>query len=107
MVITHETDGSVQIRIVDNGPGISDDQNDSIFGKTEKGLERPGTDLGRYLPRSVVERYGGNVWFEDRLEGTSSEEASSNEGVDSEDEVISGAVFVAELPMADSHSSEQ
>ena len=73
--------GTVQVCIADNGPGISDEQKDRIFGKGEHGLESPGTGIGLYLVRTLVDRYGGDVWVEDR-EPT-------------------GSVFVVELELAD------
>lgn len=55
----------LRVRIADNGPGVSDEQKDEIFGKGEKGLESAGTGLGLYLVKSLVESYGGDVWVED------------------------------------------
>jgi two-component system OmpR family sensor kinase len=60
-----ETDGAVEVRVADNGPGIPEDQRDDIFGKGEKGLDSPGAGIGLYLVRSLVEIYGGDVWIED------------------------------------------
>lgn len=74
-------DGTVRVTIADNGPGIPDDQKETIFGKGEKGLDSPGTGIGLYLVRTLVERYGGDVWVEDN---------------DPE-----GAVFVVQLPVAE------
>jgi signal transduction histidine kinase len=73
-----EADGTVEVRIADNGPGISDDQKDEIFGKGEKGLESSGAGIGLYLVESLVDTYGGEVRVEDN---------------DPE-----GAVFVVSLP---------
>jgi PAS domain S-box-containing protein len=71
----------VEIRIADNGPGIPDDQKPTVFGKGEKGLESEGTGIGTYLVKTLVSRYGGDVWIED------------NEP--------EGAVFVVSLPAAE------
>jgi PAS domain S-box-containing protein len=75
-----EGDGTVAVRIADNGPGVPDDQKEVIFGKGEKGLDSHGTGIGLYLVRTLVETYGGDVWVED------------NES--------EGAVFTVELPKA-------
>ncbi len=75
------TNGSVQVTIADNGPGIPDDQKEDIFGKGEKGLESAGTGIGLYLVKSLTELYGGTVWVEDNDPA--------------------GSVFVVELPIAD------
>lgn len=73
--------GTVQVQIADNGPGIPDSQKEDVFGKGEKGLDSPGTGLGLYLVKTLVENYGGTVWIEDN---------------DPE-----GAVFIVELPVAE------
>ena len=69
------------VRIADNGPGVPDDQKEEVFGKGGKGLDSSGTGLGLYLVQHLVTHYGGEVWVEDN---------------DPE-----GAVFVVELPLAD------
>ena len=71
-------DGVVRVRVTDNGPGIPSDQKEQIFEKNEKGLNSEGTGLGLYLVRTLVDRYGGDVWAED------------NEP--------EGSVFIVELP---------
>ncbi len=73
--------GTVIVRVADNGPGIPDDQKEAIFGKGEKGMDSPGTGIGLYLVRTLVEQYGGDVWVENREPR--------------------GAVFLVRLPMAE------
>jgi PAS domain S-box-containing protein len=80
-VTAEEADTSVRVRIADNGPGVPDSRKDEIFARGEKGLESAGSGLGLYLVKTLVDRYGGDVWVED-----------------AEPE---GAVFVVELPIAD------
>ncbi|MFC7326002.1 ATP-binding protein [Halorubrum rutilum] len=70
----------VEVRIADNGPGISDDHKDTVFGKGERGLGSPGTGIGLYLVDTLVTEYGGIIWVED------------NEPT--------GTVFVVQLPLA-------
>jgi PAS domain S-box-containing protein len=55
----------VEVRIADNGPGVPDEQKDSIFGKGEKGLDSPGTGIGLYLVQALIDQYDGRVWVED------------------------------------------
>jgi PAS domain S-box-containing protein len=74
-------DGTVAVRVADNGPGIPDDRKDAIFEDGEKGLDSEGTGLGLYLVETLVDRYGGDVRVED------------NEP--------EGSVFVVELPVVD------
>ncbi len=53
------------VSIADNGPGISEESKDEIFGIGEKGLESTGTGVGLYLVRTLVQKYDGKVWIED------------------------------------------
>lgn len=76
--------GSIEVRIADNGPGVSDPEKETVFGKGTKGLKSGGTGVGLYLVETLVDRYGGDVWVRD------------NEP--------EGAVFVVELPIADGES---
>ncbi|TYT62529.1 ATP-binding protein [Natrialba swarupiae] len=82
---------SVLVSVADDGPGISDRQKREVFGRGKKGLESPGTGVGLYLVRTLVEGYGGDVWIED------------NEP--------RGSVFVVRLPIDEesvtSHSTER
>lgn len=72
---------TVRVSIADNGPGIPDERKDEIFGQGSKGLDSPGTGVGLYLVRTLVEQFGGRVWVEDN---------------DPE-----GSVFHVELPLVD------
>ncbi|WP_050032221.1 sensor histidine kinase [Halorubrum halophilum] len=74
-------DDDVDVRIADNGPGISDDKKEFVFGKGERGLGSPGTGIGLYLVQTLVTQYGGEIRIED------------NEPT--------GTVFVVELPRAE------
>lgn len=88
-----EHEESVQVRIADNGPGVPDDQQEKIFGKGEKGLESEGTGIGLYLVHTLVDRYGGDIWVENRAEQPSPVGSWSSGDGDPE-----GAVFIVELP---------
>jgi len=74
-------DDEVEVRIADNGPGISDDHKDTVFGKGERGLGSPGTGIGLYLVDTLVTEYGGEIWVEDNDP--------------------TGAIFVVRLPLAE------
>ncbi|MFC6864499.1 PAS domain S-box protein [Halomicroarcula sp. GCM10025817] len=77
-------DGTVTVRVADNGPGIDPSRRETIFSKGEKGLGSRGSGLGLYLVQTLVEGYGGEVWVEDGDHD--------------------GAVFVVELPTEDGGS---
>ena len=55
------TDDEVVVRIADDGPGIPDEQKDTIFQRGEKGVDSSGTGIGLYLVQTLVEQYGGTV----------------------------------------------
>ncbi|MFW6383861.1 MAG: PAS domain S-box protein [Halodesulfurarchaeum sp.] len=63
--ISRESD-TVQVCVADNGPGVPDTEKERIFGKGELGLESRGTGIGLHLVATLLDRYGGDVWVEDR-----------------------------------------
>ncbi|MFC6990216.1 sensor histidine kinase [Haloplanus sp. GCM10025708] len=65
---------TVRVDVADDGPGVADDRKEEIF-RTKTHTER---GFGLYLVRTLITRYGGEVWVED------------NEP--------RGSVFVVELP---------
>ncbi|RLM47635.1 PAS domain-containing protein [Haloarcula sp. Atlit-47R] len=75
--------GAVTLRIADNGPGIDDDQKTAIFEEAVTSESSGSVGFGLYFVRVMLDRYGGDVWFEDRADGNR------------------GAVAVVELPTAD------
>ena len=93
MVSVTEQEDNLQVRIADNGPGVPDDRKEEIFGKGEKGLESDGTGIGLYLVHTLVDRYGGDIWVEDRGKRHATESQEGNG-----DGTPDGAVFVVELP---------
>ena len=85
-ISAHVNDGSVRIRVADNGPGIPEDQRDQIFDSDEKGLDSTGTGMGLYLVTNLVDMYDGSVWIENNDPR--------------------GAVFVVELPTIGSSNGD-
>jgi len=74
-------EGSVVVRVADNGPGVSDDRKEAVFGRGETALGNAGTGLGLYLVDTLVDSYGGSVRVEDNDP--------------------TGAAFVVELPLVE------
>lgn len=61
---------AVLVSVEDTGPGIPDDMKETIFTRFRKGTnKRSGKGLGLYIVRSLVEKYGGRVWADDRVPG--------------------------------------
>jgi len=89
-VRVEQDDDTVCLLVIDNGPGVPDDQKEQIFGKGERGLQSDGTGIGLYLVNQLVQSYGGDVWVEDSEQQNSPGQTGTN-GSD-------GAVFIIELP---------
>ena len=71
-------DQKVAVSIIDNGPGIPPHQRRKVFGRFIRlgnELERstPGTGLGLYLVRNVVNAVGGVIRVQDREGGSGTE----------------------------------
>ena len=66
----------ISVRITDRGSGIPDDLKDKVFSREFKKLYRPersavqkarGAGMGLSLVKSLVDRYGGKIWVENRV----------------------------------------
>jgi signal transduction histidine kinase len=94
-VTTERTGSYVDLRVADNGPGVSDEVKDTIFRRDETGLHEDGTGsgFGLFFVSAMLDDFGGDVWVEDRetwvLDG---EEPWTEEG---------GAVFVLRFRQPD------
>lgn len=66
-----EPGGRVVVRVADRGLGIPDDAHDWIFEPFRRahGGDVPGTGLGLSTCRRIVERHGGRIRAESRLDG--------------------------------------
>jgi K+-sensing histidine kinase KdpD len=74
---------TVRLHIADNGPGVEDGMKESIFEEAVTSETSGSVGFGLYFVRVMIDRYGGDVWFEDREDGER------------------GAVVVVELDRAD------
>jgi len=81
--VTADVDGAtVTLRIADNGPGVADGMKEAIFEEAVTSETSGSVGFGLYFVRVMIDRYGGDVRFEDREDGQQ------------------GAVAVLELPIA-------
>ncbi|HEV2755600.1 MAG TPA: GAF domain-containing protein [Actinomycetota bacterium] len=61
-------EGMVEVSVVDEGIGISDQDRDRIFSKfsmlPKPGWVKKGTGLGLFITKGIVEAHGGRIWVE-------------------------------------------
>ncbi len=74
MAVRHKKDSNdVQISIHNNGIGINKDTQNNIFNKFFRATdaiktENPGSGLGLFTAKSIIEKHTGKIWFESNLE---------------------------------------
>jgi PAS domain S-box-containing protein len=69
-VVAEELEDSWKIGIIDRGRGVPDTMKELIFNRFEKiGDGVRGSGIGLYLVKTLVDKYGGRVWVEDRVKG--------------------------------------
>jgi signal transduction histidine kinase len=72
-----EQDGNVLVSVEDTGPGVPDEVKQRLFARFERGTARgSGQGLGLFIVRTLVTRYGGRAWVEDRIPGHPEEGAA-------------------------------
>ncbi|MCK9297388.1 MAG: ATP-binding protein [Methanoculleus sp.] len=70
-------DETVGVSVEDTGPGVPDAVKPILFTRFARGTStRSGKGLGLYITRTLIERYGGRVWVEDRVPGRPEEGAA-------------------------------
>ena len=58
-------DAAVRVSVIDQGHGITDEEKQRVFMRLSRlEGEAPGTGLGLYIARSMVEAQGGRIWVE-------------------------------------------
>ncbi len=65
-------DGEIEVRVLDQGPGIPPGELDRIFEKfyrIEPDRRLPGTGLGLPICRAILAAHGGRIWAENRPSG--------------------------------------
>ncbi len=72
-----QVNGMIQIKVQDNGLGMTSEDQEKLFSKffrsaDDKVREAPGTGLGLSITKNLIELQGGKVWFESEFrKGTS------------------------------------
>lgn len=60
-------DSTVELRVVDHGPGVPENQREQVFSqfyRLDSAGRRGGTGLGLAICRGLVEAMGGRIWVE-------------------------------------------
>jgi signal transduction histidine kinase len=60
----HRAEGGIEILVRDHGEGVPPAETEQIFGKSYRGSNagsHPGSGLGLYMARAVVEVHGGTI----------------------------------------------
>jgi len=75
ITISHESNGKeLTTHVTDQGYGISDKNQSKVFSRffrAEETASQPGTGLGLFIVKQIVEKMGGKIWFKSKLgEGT-------------------------------------
>jgi PAS domain S-box-containing protein len=74
VVEAHDTGEAVELSVTDTGPGVPPALVPTLFTRlgTQSSAERPGTGIGLFLVRGLVEAMGGRVSYEPGPGGTGS-----------------------------------
>ncbi|WP_301662875.1 PAS domain S-box protein [Methanoculleus frigidifontis] len=76
-VRVEEQDGEVLVSVEDTGPGVPDEVKGKLFRRFERGrAQGSGQGLGLFIVRTLVTRYGGKAWVDDRVRGRPEEGAA-------------------------------
>lgn len=96
--VSTETMGEwVQVRIADNGPGLSEEMQTQVFQR-EMATSETAHGFGLYFVSVMMDLYNGNVWFENRTGQQSPAERA--------DEFSSGTEVVLEFRLVDEPLAE-
>jgi len=72
-ISANQTDGTITVRIRDQGSGIPQDELESIFERFYRGSRArdsvPGTGLGLSVARDIINAHQGRLWAENLPEG--------------------------------------
>ena len=60
-VVARRHDGSVEVSVTDEGPGLSPDLRETLFDRFVKSPESPGSGLGLAIAKAIVEAHGGTI----------------------------------------------
>jgi len=91
-ISAHQIADRVQIRIADNGPGMTDEMKETVFERNV-GTSQTSHGFGLYFVSVMMNLYGGTVWIEDNKLG--------------QDDDQRGAVAILEFQQAETQHTSQ
>jgi signal transduction histidine kinase len=72
-IVSTRDDSQVQVRILDQGPGLADTDRDRVFERFFRGRDESeagqGLGIGLSIARDIVERHDGTITLDNRSEG--------------------------------------
>jgi len=92
LVHARQREDRIEVRIADNGPGIPEEMEETVFEKSVTSERSGSIGFGLYFVGVMMDVYGGEAWFEDRAETP----VDSSPATDSS----RGAVAVLSFPTA-------
>ncbi|MFW9990769.1 MAG: MASE3 domain-containing protein [Candidatus Odinarchaeota archaeon] len=70
MLETGEKDDAIILSVIDNGVGIPPEKREKIFAElSEIRQKESDSGLGSFIIKTLVHRYNGKIWIEDRIQG--------------------------------------
>ncbi len=69
LITVERIDRNIRVAVKDNGPGITDEFRARIFQKFARAdssdtRKKGGTGLGLSIAKAIIEKMGGNIWFD-------------------------------------------
>jgi two-component system nitrogen regulation sensor histidine kinase NtrY len=89
-VEVREEDGQVEVRVLDDGPGIAPENVERVW-EPDFTTKARGTGLGLALVRQTVQAHGGRVWARNRPEGGAEFGVALPAGAPAPEPALSGA----------------
>jgi signal transduction histidine kinase len=71
-IVLEDGSNDLLLTVADHGPGVADDDRDRLFGRFERGTDRPtgeGSGLGLYVSRELCRAMGGDLVLEPAAPG--------------------------------------
>lgn len=69
-ITVEAADDTVTVTFADNGPGIPDPDKERVFNRFVRGSSPgAGSGLGLWIVFTLIHRYGGRIWIENRVPG--------------------------------------